>query len=317
MMGWLWVGISPAQTNLVINGSFEQYYNCPASSYDFPEVKDWTNAEPSTSPDYYNVCDTGFWWFWGLPRNGVGFQPTSSGNAYIGIFTLNTGTPDQGREYIQTKLADTLIAGNKYLVKMYVSLANPMKYSIRTLGMYFTPSPVTGSSGMLYAPTAQVVNSSANSLADTVSWVLIQDTLTAAGGELYLTIGNFFYDNQSDTFAYNPSTTTYTFASYYYIDDVSVLDLSSIGIKENIKGESISVFPNPASGQIFIESADLNNKVSKIIVVNSFGKTVLESDLELKEKVKVDLSTLEQGVYFYKIIVDNVAVKTERLIIVK
>ncbi|MBK6835808.1 MAG: hypothetical protein IPG89_16650 [Bacteroidetes bacterium] len=86
------------------------------------------------------------------------------------------------------------------------------------------------------------------------NWEKIEGYYTANGGESYLTIGNFFDSNN----------TSYTFigngpyaCAYYYIDDVSLIDSSSIGINEINNNSNITIYPNPSNGNIQIDLSKL------------------------------------------------------------
>ena len=73
---------------------------------------------------------------------------------------------------------------------------------------------------------------------------------TAFGGEQYILIGNFFSDAFTNKLTKNGNLN----AAYYYIDDVSVVDCTGIGISEVNDDAEVSVYPNPASNTITIES---------------------------------------------------------------
>ena len=152
-------------------------------------------------------------------------QTTVGGGGYAGIYAFNKFFPNDGREYIQAKLTDTLKTGHKYIATTYVSSCNNYDYAIASLGMFFTSTAIQGPSnvGFMNVPNPQVKNTSL--LSDTANWMLVQDTLIAQGGEAYLTIGNFSYDALSDTTKVYDMP--YQFYSYYYIDGVSVYDISS------------------------------------------------------------------------------------------
>ena len=63
-------------------------------------------------------------------------------------------------------------------------------------------------------------------MSDTLNWKLIQGIYVANGGESFITIGNFNNDLTTDTITSN-STSLYD-GAYYYIDDVSVIEISNL-----------------------------------------------------------------------------------------
>ena len=132
------------QVNLVSNGSFEEYSQCPdpATLDPMPDnmielATGWDNPT-GYSPDYFHSCvviANGL----GVPQNGYGHQNARTGNAYAGLISM---IETDGREYIQTQLATQLIAGKQYVVTFYVSLAESCLYSSNNMGTYFSNTPV-------------------------------------------------------------------------------------------------------------------------------------------------------------------------------
>ena len=212
------LSISTKAQNLVSNGEFGAY---DTTSTGAVFAKGW---DMYASPDYYNAA-------YGYVPYNIGYQEDCcGGKGYIGEYMIcsgGTGGDDGCREYIKTKLIDTLKIGHKYLASMYVNRSNDFNYSIATIGMLFTdtviPSPPYPQFVVINA-TPQVKNNTL--LTDTINWILVQDTFIAAGTEIYLTIGNFNSAATSDTVQSN-GTWPYSGSAYYYIDGVSVYDLTN------------------------------------------------------------------------------------------
>jgi hypothetical protein len=59
-------------------------------------------------------------------------------------------------------------------------------------------------------------------LIDTMNWVRVSGIFIASGGERFIMLGNFYDDDQTDTLA----TPAFCVMAYYYIDDVSVYEIS-------------------------------------------------------------------------------------------
>jgi hypothetical protein len=83
---------------------------------------------------------------------------------------------------------------------------------------------------------------------DTVNWVLVSGSFVAAGGEDFVTVGNFMAPISTDYTAINPPS--FLNEAYYFIDDVFVIDATAtdVGSKELIEG----VYPNPAQDELVI-----------------------------------------------------------------
>jgi hypothetical protein len=305
--------LSVAQANLVQNGDFETYTCCPHNvvpTGDLVCATPWFGAQ--CSPDYFNVCDTAFL---GVPSNSWGTQFPHSGNAYAGFYTYNFSQANSSRDYIECQLISVLTAGNKYMVSFHVSLADNSNYATNTVGVYFSSSQVTGSNCNLLNYTAQIQNTSSNPLTDKINWILIQDTLTATGGEQYITIGNFATDIISNpqfvgTFGLN--------GTYYYIDDVSVIDLGPTGMKENsIEKDAITVYPNPNSGILSFASGNKGNSVCKAELYNVTGTLVIQQNLELNHGTGELNIHADNGMYLLRVYAQDGSVGTYKVILNK
>lgn len=224
-------------SNLVYNPSFEEYVQCPriVDAYGVLTIVDAWFQPTRGSADYYNVCGTREC---GVPKNKLGEQSPHSGSGYCGIYCSKT----HYREYLQTQLIRPLLKGRTYRIQYYVSLSEYSSGAVATLGALFTNEMLRDTTwGVLmhkeyrqltpkivqtiatyYEP--QVVNDYDNVLADTKKWQLISGTFKAAGGELFLTIGNFLPVEQSNLTDID-SLTYLLPGAYYYIDDVELVCL--------------------------------------------------------------------------------------------
>ncbi|MEO8761335.1 MAG: T9SS type A sorting domain-containing protein [Bacteroidia bacterium] len=209
--------------NLVSNGYFEMHDTCPNNYSKINYATGWINAASYTTPDYFNTCSN-INSICYIPNTVYGYQKDGfSGNAFAGIYTYEFPAPNNGNEYIQTRLIDSLKVGKKYIASFYVNQCNNYNYAIAGIGMYFTNAPIQAPNGvgLFNIQNPQVKNRKL--LNDTLNWLLVQDTLNGTSLNQYLTIGNFSPDSTSDTTkVYDNSNLNY---SYYYIDGVSVYEI--------------------------------------------------------------------------------------------
>ncbi len=219
--------------NLVPNPSFETYSSCPFDLSQLSFATSWVSPT-AASPDYMNACNSGNCASLNqvdVPNSIFGAQAALTGNAYAGVITYNDPASfPEYREYIQTQLVSNLIAGVTYAVQFYASCAegpcDPMGLS-NGLGAYLSVTAPSSASYMSLPYTPQVF--SAGTINSTTTWTLISGTFVAAGGERYITIGNF-NDDAATTVGNGPITPT-KFAAYYFIDDVSVIAQPSLSIE--------------------------------------------------------------------------------------
>jgi hypothetical protein len=301
--------------NLVPNPSFEDTVQCPigvnVTTDQMTYATGWHKATAGT-PDYFNSCNTGMV---GVPQNFIGWEYAKSGVAYAGLCTANKGNPGPNyREYIQTRLTDSLIAGKKYHVSFYVSLADSVGYACNNIGAYFSPTAISsfGTSNFSYIP--QIANTPANPLTKKNGWTIVADTFTAAGGELYITIGNFNDGAHSDTVFVGGAPIGDRNTSYYYIDDISVTHVDTAAGINEISNREISIFPNPATSEITVNSEQ--QTVYSIEIYNILGERIYCSpitDYRLPcrqagspasprgEPFTLNISSFPAGMYFVEI----------------
>lgn len=298
--------------NLVPNPSFEDTIGCPNGVNQVYKAKFWSNPTQA-SPDYYNSCDPMIWGQ-NVPYTGFGYQPARTGSAFIGFYAFIKGMPN-AREYVQVKLTDTLLAGRKYLVSFFVNLTNNSQYSLSSLGSHFSFAPITSTTTLVMNYTPQIQNDSNVQLSDSTGWMLIQDTLLSNGSEVYLTIGNFYTDIQSDT-TYHGWWSSNNIA-YYYLDDVSVIDVESLGINESFRPENLRVYPNPSTGTFSISNLNgLGNEVS-IEVRDVTGKIVVRKNVSSVDGVLRLNLDLNNGVYFINAVGEDRAERKGKVVISK
>ena len=93
---------------------------------------------------------------------------------------------------------------------------------------------------------------------------------------------------------------------------------SITGIKQNSDNvNNVSVYPNPTTNNISV-AYDLKNNTQQatLKIYNTLGTLVKTTTLEnYTTNKKIDVSSLDEGVYFYSISVDGKTVKTSRLVV--
>jgi hypothetical protein len=97
-----------------------------------------------------------------------------------------------------------------------------------------------------------------------------------------------------------------------FIAEFSYLYNLSAGIKLNEK--NIVLYPVPAQEHVFVQLNDINSNSVQINIINIIGQTVFEGEFDnSSNKLKLDISNLNQGVYLFEIGVDGSSI-TKRLI---
>lgn len=160
-----------------------------------------------------------------------GMQAPHTGDVFAGIFLYTIPGLAQ-REYIQTRLSTPLTIGDSYEISAWVSLADFSEFATSSFDFLLSTQPVSSGSN---SPLPQTPQTSHTTLLDsTTSWMLVRDTLTVNEAFEYLTIGNF-KDDASTIRVSNPGSGggPGQYGCYYFVDDVSVRNLSTMTGTEN------------------------------------------------------------------------------------
>lgn len=297
----LFVAIGQAQ-NLVPNGSFESFNQCPFNTDFIYYSTGWfqpnkvlgLSVNQCSSSDYYNSCGDSTS-FVSIPKNYFGYQFARTGDAYIGLALYSHFiNQNAGREYAEIRLNQELDSGKKYILKYYISMSNTSRYSITKFDAYLSNDSLFSSSfdamNIIVAPQVQY-NGRVN---DTLNWTEISGSFIATGMEKFLTIGNFHDGALCDSVRTQvPVSFINCCYAYYYIDDVSLTEDTITGIDE-IATIDFSLYPNPAKGNVQINSDEL---ITEIKVMDLRQNTMLALKPQ-QTHIQLDISHLDAGIYF-------------------
>lgn len=272
--------------NLVPNPSFEKYLDCPDGKAQTIEIQNWYNPTLAT-PDYFNSCSNQFA---GVPVNQFGEQLAHTGNAYVG-FAVSNNENGGYREYLQCMLTNPLIHGEEYIIEFSLSLADAAMMACDRFGVFLSEESIT--MPMSNAPlevSPQYETPISLPLTDVNNWQTFRDTLTANGGEFFLTIGIFPFDDGLTM--YKTQGDLYC-CPYYFLDDVLLERLETVNIGESRK--DIELITN------LIDSAVLtiivNEEVGPIEIYSQLGQLVLQVPSIPMGVSDLDVSGLSAGAY--------------------
>lgn len=214
--------VSQAQ-NLVPNGDFEEYSQCPDYVSQIDRAVGWQRPTDGTS-DYFNACLASPFSM-SVPGNQMGDQTAHSGNGYAGFYAIYandtiTVPSDNEREYVTHALVTPLIPGVTYSVEFHVSLADVSKYAVGELGALLSTGVPNRSDELPIDRTPQIV-SDGTWLNAKEGWERISGCFVADSAYAYITIGNF-NNGVNTAFMEVPTDFPLTYFSYYYVDDVSI-----------------------------------------------------------------------------------------------
>jgi len=258
-----------AQQNLVFNGDFEIYSECPPENFysqgaNYFEYSIGWFADKGCyylTPDFFHICNNDINGIVGIPENFWGYQHPYSGEGYVGICIADELFNEGVSEFIQTKLIEPLKLCHQYEISFYVSLAEKSANAFSKLGCLLTVDTLRTSGHINVCIENLLVLVTPNFTAqqgffkDSVNWVQVRGGFTAKGSEQFLTIGYFNKEGiNSDTmFIQGPYYQTPYAYGYYYIDYITLYET---GIDENCNANNSLFVPN-----IFSPNGDGENDI--------------------------------------------------------
>ncbi|TDX87245.1 beta strand repeat-containing protein [Epilithonimonas xixisoli] len=259
-----------AKAQLLTNGNFESYTECPYAYNNSQIAGDpmgatgWVKAAAVATPDYSNKngdCEYAFQddtsansianfgtKRFNLPTSGI--RSGVGSFAYMGFLLSNTGAGQTDyAEYIQHPLTSPLIAGKTYTLTFLAARAGEDDITPQTtFGAVFSPTALrhtlTGLNSTLITNWTNAngvgYNSSTMSIAESTiaqvvalnntSWQTVTLTFVAKGGEQYITMG-----------ALSHPTTGTNKNSYIAVDDIVLAPECSAGTAQVPVTSNISI----------------------------------------------------------------------------
>lgn len=292
------IGLSQDE-NLVQNGSFEQVSGKVKKLGAAASATGWIN--PTGQPaDLYSaapkVPDIS------VPENVNGTEEPADGRNYAGIvaYSYNDKEP---RSYLMTKLVSPLKKGSKYCVSFKASLAETSKYAIDCIGANFSKKEYQTEAKSSLVDETHIQLKDKKALTGLYGWDNICGVYEAKGGEKFITIGNFYNNNQvvmEKMRKVKYYKGTQRIVAYYYIDDVSVKlvdDASKCDCASNKEEDSYSKLVYQKVTTI-TDKMTPQQKIEANILYFAFGKYQLTSDGkasldEIAKMMKASTMTLE------------------------
>ena len=220
------------------------------------------------------------------------------------------------REYIQIAFSDSLIEGKCYSVAFYTNLQNRIKKAANNIGAYISKTPITiTTSPYLLNYTPQILLPGNPVITDTLNWTKVSGLYVAEGGEKYITIGNF--KNDSSTTTQVVDTAGFGII-YYYIDDVSLIPCTDTNdaVIEYEDPFHLKLFPNPNDGNMTASYTLKQNDKALFTIYDVMGKEMNDYKLNSSsDKLEIKDLHLKNGIYFYRVIVNDRVVKSDKIVI--
>lgn len=308
-----------SQENLVYNGDFEIYSDCPTAgdlnNGEFEKCTGWWDMTEIGSCDYFNLCNNSLAAEVGIPYNYRGYQNSFNGNGYIGqtLYAYGENNTYIGGEFSQSRLQECLDQCGVYKIQLQISASDYSSFHLPEVHVAFSMDSLKDAPVLNFNSfnLAKLVTKIDSCLKDTANWFQLEYEYIARGNEKYISIG--YFDEEivlEDTCTsainyYSPYA-----VSNYYIDNVSMVKADQINDCK-VQTTILYNFPNV----ITVNNDGINDRFNiydflpentSIEIFNRWGNSVAVLD-ELNPiwDGNLDSKLVVEGTYFYQITIKN------------
>jgi gliding motility-associated-like protein len=233
-----------------------------------------------------------------VPENSNGFQNAKTGSAYAGIvFAQDNPNSPTFSEYIHVELNKCLIFGKFYRLQFYVNNSG-YYYCSNSIGVLFTQVALNLNTENVIPITPQFQSDLDLFFCDTAKWYELNYVFQADGTEKFLTIGVF--NEMPETYVINENGIVQQGGDrYYYIDDVSLVELD---YSSWIEGKIPNVITpnNDNINDVFTFDNEVV-RAKKLSILNRWGNVVFETNDSFSWDGTFNGNPCSNGVYYYMI----------------
>ena len=129
------------------------------------------------------------------------------------------------REYAEARLTCPLIKGERYILR-FRTLPIKGRYLIGNIGAYLSEKRLDISGRKLLNVVPTIISRQGAIVGNTNDYTLIEDTITAKGGEAYIILGNFNADKGTTIQKSGFDTTYKYYSATYAFDDIELIPLN-------------------------------------------------------------------------------------------
>ncbi len=286
------------QENLILNGDFEEYWECPDDATQIERCKYVYNPLPASSlsgfyssSDYLNSCSLQA----NVPNTLGGYQNAYSGSGLIGLYNLDNYSLHY-REYAQVSFSNVLECGKNYTFQGYFNIGDLHRYTLKNIGFYFSENEIEENDYLFNLYTPQFIDENTE-IVDTANWTLIKFDFIADKNYRYLTIGHFENDGINSYLEFNPNAVSQGFDTYLLIDSVSLIESKDSEIKY------VNVFTPNDDGinDMFFLPENLE-WFNQLLIINRWGNQVATLTKPFQWDGTSNNDEMPEGVYFYMLI---------------
>lgn len=279
--------------NLVPNGSFEEYSECPNALGQIDFCNNWISSLGTC--DYYNSCKTGDATGASVPTNFSGSQYAKDFSAYAGLVTFDV-TSSNYREILSCQLNEDLIPFTTYYFSLWYcrggeGLGNSV--SSNNLGIRFSSENLTTYSDLIVNSSQLYVDTIIN---DSTNWNQLKGNIIVNEPVSHIYIGNFF-DDSNTLSIFDGNQLNYW--AYYYIDDIRLSTDSTYVYAGTLEKNKYltEIYPSIFNTVLNIET---NYSSSELSIFSEKGTLVYNVHLE-RSSTSINTTHWKKGLYLIQI----------------
>jgi hypothetical protein len=217
--------------NFITNGSFDSIVSADFLTYFSLSQHDnrWIQYPTGASFMHLNsipITIPNVFYGYQLPQKGNGMYSMSFiGNTNLGCW--------ESQSYIQIKLFRKLRDNKLYKGKFYASLVDTCTLATSRIGMYISTSAPAltylqpNQSNPYISAAPQIQQPHLQAITDKINWSKIEGIFRASANMQYMTLGNFYRANQTDTvrvFNISNPISCFNEGAAYFLDNLSLVE---------------------------------------------------------------------------------------------
>jgi len=266
--------VSIRAQNLVPNGDFESYDQCPDVINVFNGyVAEWSH-HMGFAGEFYHKC--GFW-------SSGNFPPRSNSQGNCSMTTYRKNSNALPRAYINNRLKRPLRPNELIYISYWVRNWSPRSYYIEDYHIYFSDTAVSKQPdpGEWWIELPAQVEWTGGIIRDSGYYVPITGCFVAEGGEEYITLGNFKHPDAMRVDSMHPFPQGNSFA----LDDVKMISEGEVDFQDTVVCPGSTYrFHDPYDMNFQARSLTTGEQVDSFIMPNE----IVELEIFLPECGVVD-----------------------------
>jgi OOP family OmpA-OmpF porin len=272
--------------NLVNNYSFEKVEGKIKELGALDELEDWFSTTGKKADVFSKEVKSETV---GAPDNVYGREKPIDGNNYAGAL-FYAYKDAMSRSYVSATFKKPLEAGKKYCIQFNVSLSEYSKYAASNIGAVISKDNLQQDEEGILSAKPNILHSKNKVYTEQYTWEPVCGVYEAAGGEEFMTIGNFIGTKETK---YKKMKKPKGFLgqqsniAYYFIENVTIVPFSSIDDckceKEEFVDEMNVLYSRKVSGN---ENAGVTNLIENTKIY--FG----DRNIDLESSSIVSLESL-------------------------